>query len=68
MEYLVGVSSRREEKQVRINIHKARKYLEGGNQVSPKSSPLLNRLVVLPVRLTVTWFLTNIMPRWTAHS
>ncbi len=36
LEYLVGVpckaaSSRREEKQVRINIQKAREYLEGGN-------------------------------------
>ncbi len=45
LEYLVGVpswaaSSRREEKQVRINIQKALEYLEGGNQVSPKSSPL----------------------------
>ncbi len=27
-------------KQVRINIQKALEYLEGGNQVSPKSSPL----------------------------
>ncbi len=43
--YFVGVpfkaaSSRREEKQVRINIQKAREYLEVGNQVSRKSSPL----------------------------
>ncbi len=29
-----------EKKQVLINIQKAREYLEGGNQVSPKSSPL----------------------------
>ncbi len=46
LEYLVSVlskaaSSARNEKQVRINIQKAREYLEGGNQVSPKSSPLL---------------------------
>ncbi len=27
-------------KKVRINIQKAFEYLEGGNQVSPKSSPL----------------------------
>ncbi len=45
LKYLVGVpseaaSSRREEKQVRINIQKAREYLEGGNRVSPKSSLL----------------------------
>ncbi len=32
--------SRREEEQVRINIPKAREYLEGGNQVSLKSPPL----------------------------
>ncbi len=30
----------RKEKQIRINIQKALEYLEGGNQVSPKLSPL----------------------------
>ncbi len=45
LEYLAGVpslatSSGRKEKQARINIHKALEYLEGGNQVIPKSSPL----------------------------
>ncbi len=45
MEYLEGVpsyaaSSGRKEKQVRINIQNALEYPEGGNQVSPKSSPL----------------------------
>ncbi len=45
LEYLVGVpfqaaSSGREEKQVQSNTQKAREYLEGGYQVSPKSSPL----------------------------
>ncbi len=35
----------REEKQVRINAQKALEYLEGGNQVSPKSSPLQSLLV-----------------------
>ncbi len=45
LECLVGVpfwaaSSRREEKQVRINIQKSREYLEGGYQVNTKSSPL----------------------------
>ncbi len=30
----------REKKQVRINIQKALEYLEGGNEVIPKSSPL----------------------------
>ncbi len=45
LKYLVEVlswaaSSRREEKQVRINFQKAREYLEGGNEVIPKLSPL----------------------------
>ncbi len=45
LEYLVGVpslaaSSGWEEKQVRINIQKALEYLEGGNEVIPKTSPL----------------------------
>ncbi len=45
LEYLEGVtseatSSGRKEKQVRINNQKAPEYLEGGNQVIPKSSPL----------------------------
>ncbi len=45
LEYLEDVpskatSSGRKEKQVRINIQKALEYLEGGNQVIPKSSPL----------------------------
>ncbi len=44
MEYLEGpsyaASNGRKEKQVQINIQKALEYLEGGNQVSPKSSPL----------------------------
>ncbi len=49
LEYLEGVSSqaassRGEEKQVRINIQKALEYLEGGNEVIPKSSPLLQRM------------------------
>ncbi len=33
-------SSRRKEKQVRINIQNALEYLEGGYEVIPKSSPL----------------------------
>ncbi len=42
---LVGVpfqaaSSKKEEKQVWSNYQKAREYIEGGNQVSSKSSPL----------------------------
>ncbi len=45
MEYLEGVvslaeSSVRKEKQVGINIQQALEHLEGGNQASPKSSPL----------------------------
>ncbi len=45
LEYQLGVSawaasSGREKKQVRINIQEACEYLEGGNQVNPKSSPL----------------------------
>ncbi len=45
MECLVGVLSKaatsdREKEQVRINIPKIREHLEGGNQVSPKPSPL----------------------------
>ncbi len=34
-----AASSKRGKKQVRINIQKAREYLEGGDRVSPKSSP-----------------------------
>ncbi len=54
LEYLVGVpskaaSSGREEKQILINIQKALEYLEGGNQVSPKSSPLLQKMKALPL-------------------
>ncbi len=37
---LLGRAERVEGKQFRINDQKAREYLEGGNQVSPKSSPL----------------------------
>ncbi len=45
MEYLEGVPSKaalsgRNEKLVRINNQKALEYLEGGNEVIPKSSPL----------------------------
>ncbi len=36
----LAASSRREENIVRINIQKAREYLEGGYPVSSKSSPL----------------------------
>ncbi len=46
LEYPVGVPSKaaassREKKQVRINIQKAREYIKGGNQVSPKSLPFV---------------------------
>ncbi len=41
-----ATSSGREENQVRINIQKALEYLKGGNQVSPKSSPLQDELTV----------------------
>ncbi len=49
MEYLEGVpswaaTSRSEEKKVRINIQKAFEYLEGSNDVCPKSSPLLGMI------------------------
>ncbi len=37
---VLGRIERRKEKQVRINIQKALEYVEGGNSVSPKSSPL----------------------------
>ncbi len=37
---LLGRVERGKEKQVRINIQKAFEYLEGGNEVIPKSSPL----------------------------
>ncbi len=45
LDYLVGVPSKagtsgREKKQVRINIQKTREYLDCGDQISPKSSPL----------------------------
>ncbi len=37
---LLGRVEREEEKKVQINIQNTLEYLEGGNQVSPKSSPL----------------------------
>ncbi len=45
LEYLEGVPSKaakigREKKQVRINIQETLEYLECGNQVDPKASPL----------------------------
>ncbi len=45
LKYLVGMlpyaaSSGREKKHVWIHIQKALEYLEGGNEVIPKSSPL----------------------------
>ncbi len=39
-------TSESEENQVRVNIQKALEYLEGGNQVSKKSSPLQDELTV----------------------
>ncbi len=62
LEYLVGAfsqatSSGSEKKQVRINIQKTREYIEGGNQVSPKFSPLQG---VKAQQSLVEWQVTNI--------
>ncbi len=50
-----AASSKRGKKQVRINIQKAREYLEGSNQVNPKSSPLqgMKAQPLIPVLLSV---------------
>ncbi len=50
-----AASSRREEKQARIKIPNAREYLEGSNQVNPKSSPLqgMKAQPLIPVLLSV---------------
>ncbi len=55
LECLVGVpfkaaSCGREEVQVQINIQKAREYLEGGNQASPRTSTNTNHSAIAAVK------------------
>ncbi len=59
---LLGHVEREEGKQVRINIQKTLEYLEGGNEVIPKSLPL--RLVQCSVSLSFYQLSLRLNWRW----
>ncbi len=51
---------RNEEKHIRINIQKALEYPDGGNQVSPKLSPLQG-MKAQPLQSLFLWEVTHVI-------